>query len=86
MTQAARTPQPRSIEPRGLSRPEAAAYVGIGSTLFDALVRDGKFPQPARLNGRLIWDRKALDRAMDELFDAPANLPQYNDPWANVSP
>lgn len=75
-----------AVEPRGLAKAEAAAYVGIGATLFDALVRDGKFPPPARLNGRLIWDRKALDRAMDELFDAPSNHPQYADPWANVSP
>lgn len=72
-----------AIEPRGLSRVDAAAYVGIGATLFDELVKHGRMPQPARVNGRVIWDRKALDRALDELFDAaPATAA---DPWGRVA-
>lgn len=67
-----------ALEPRGLARQDAAAYIGIGITLFDALVETGKFPAPARLNGRLIWDRLALDRALDELFDTPAREPAYH--------
>lgn len=81
---AARTRQ--AIEPRGLNRVESAAYVGVGTSMFDALIREGKMPAPARLNGRLIWDRRALDRAMDELFDVPAAYPATDDKWSRVAP
>lgn len=33
--------------PRGLNREQAAAYVGIGSTMFDELVGEGVMPEPA---------------------------------------
>jgi predicted DNA-binding transcriptional regulator AlpA len=57
--------------PRGLSREQAAAYVGIGTTLFDQMVASGKLPKPARINSRVLWDRKKLDAALDDLFDSP---------------
>ena len=60
-----------SIEPRGLSREAAAAYIGIGETLFDRLVDRGALPKPGRLDGRIIWDRHQLDRTLDRLFDEP---------------
>jgi predicted DNA-binding transcriptional regulator AlpA len=52
---------------RGLSRAEAAEYIGIGTTKFDALVQDGRMPKPKRIDGRIIWDRVAVDRAFDGL-------------------
>ena len=52
---------------RGLSRPEAAAYVGMGITLFDQCVAEGTMPKPKRVKSRVIWDRLALDRAFSEL-------------------
>jgi len=73
-----------AIEPRGLSRETAAAYVGIGTTLFDEMVRLGKMPRPATLKGRLIWDRQALDRALDDLFDCPP-VAAAPDPWGIVA-
>lgn len=30
-----------SLAPRGLSRVQSAAYVGVGATLFDKMVEDG---------------------------------------------
>lgn len=65
--------------PRGLSRAQAAAYVGIGTTMFDELVEDGTLPPPFRLRGRKIWDRFRLDRAIDGL--QPDAAP---DPYADV--
>lgn len=56
-----------SIWPRGLSRDEAARYVGIGTTLFDAMVLDGRMPHPRTINSRVIWDRLELDDAFNEL-------------------
>lgn len=53
--------------PRGLSRDEAARYVGVSSTLFDEMVADGRMPKPKRANSRVIWDRIALDAAFSDL-------------------
>lgn len=53
--------------PRGLSRDEAARYVGIGPTLFDELVQTGKMPRPVRIGRRTIWDRFKLDAAFADL-------------------
>jgi predicted DNA-binding transcriptional regulator AlpA len=56
--------------PRGLSREEAAYYVGIGLTLFDKMVADGRMPQPIRINSRVLWDVRELDSAFGQLRDA----------------
>ncbi|MFZ5616216.1 MAG: helix-turn-helix transcriptional regulator [Pseudomonadota bacterium] len=65
MTRA--SPLPSGSLPRGLRRPEAAAYVGLGETKFDELVKDGRMPRPKRIDGRVVWDRRALDAAFDAL-------------------
>jgi hypothetical protein len=56
-----------ALPPRGLSRVEAAAYVGVSPTTFDALVRDGLMPGPKRVRARVLWDRHRLDAAFDAL-------------------
>ena len=65
-----------SIEPRGLNRVRAAAYVGVSPSLFDEMVSDGRMPSPKMINSRRVWDRRELDIA----FDA---IPQKEerDPW-----
>jgi predicted DNA-binding transcriptional regulator AlpA len=70
----------RTIEPRGLSREDAAAYMGIGATLFDRLIAAGRVPRPVRLDGRVIWDRRKLDRFLDDLFDQP----EFEDPHSRA--
>lgn len=52
---------------RGLSREQAAAYVGISPSLFDAMVHDGRMPQAKEINRRKVWDVLALDAAFDAL-------------------
>jgi len=66
---------PPTLAPRGLQRDAAAGYVGCGPTKFDEMVRDGRMPQPKRIDGRKVWDRMALDMAFEALPDAdePAN-------------
>ena len=39
------------LEPRGLRRDDAAAYVGVGATKFDELVAAGRMPKPFRIDG-----------------------------------
>lgn len=60
---------PLSLPPRGLSRVEAAAYVGVSPTLFDQMVADGRMPTPKRINSRTVWDRHRLDGAFAALPD-----------------
>jgi predicted DNA-binding transcriptional regulator AlpA len=61
---------PSCLTPRGLSRVQAAAYVGVSASLFDEMVRDGRMPQPIRINTRVLWDRLQLDEAFAALSDA----------------
>jgi hypothetical protein len=37
-------PDPIAYAPRGLSREEAARYIGVGTTLFDKMVAEGRMP------------------------------------------
>lgn len=60
---------PASLPPRGLSRVEAAAYIGVSAGTFDELVASGHMPGPKRLRARKIWDRHALDAAFAALPD-----------------
>jgi predicted DNA-binding transcriptional regulator AlpA len=60
---------PLSLAPRGLSRVQAAEYIGVGVTKFDEMVDDGRMPRPKRIDGRLVWDRVKLDEAFEELDD-----------------
>lgn len=60
---------PASLAPRGLSRVEAATYIGISPVKFDAMVADGRMPRPKQIDGRNVWDRLALDKAFAALPD-----------------
>jgi len=66
---------PPSLVPRGLSRAQAAEYIGVGVTKFDEMVDDGRMPRPKRIDGRIVWDRIKLDEAFDALDDegGPSN-------------
>lgn len=56
-----------SYAPRGLSREEAARWIGVGTTLFDEMVADRRMPRPRRIGRRTVWDRIELDMAFTEL-------------------
>lgn len=70
---------------RGLSREEAAQYIGVGTSLFDAMVKDGRMPQPMTVRTdptgttrpRKIWDIRKLDAAFDAIYgdDEPDDNP-----------
>lgn len=86
------TPKPRRLlcEMRGLTRQEAADYIGLGTTKFDELVELGKMPKPKRIGARRIWDRWELDAAFSALqfFDqnagAEAEVDHLDDTWADI--
>jgi predicted DNA-binding transcriptional regulator AlpA len=60
---------------RGLSRELAAGYVGIGTTKFDELVADGRMPRPFKIDGRVLWDIRKLDAALDNLSEGTVTNP-----------
>ena len=64
---------PQSLPPRGLSREQAAAYVGVSPSLFDMMIKDGRMPEPKRINSRVVWDRLKLDLAFEALDGADAD-------------
>jgi hypothetical protein len=72
---------PHSLAPRGLSREQAAAYIGVSPSLFDILVKDGRMPAPKRINSRAVWDRLSLDAAFAAL---PGNDEPMN-PWDEIA-
>lgn len=58
---------PIAWAPRGLSREQAARHIGIGVTKFDEMVGDGRMPKPKRIDGRVVWDRIAIEAAFTDL-------------------
>jgi hypothetical protein len=53
---------PLNIQKRGLSKEEAAEYLGIS---VNTLVRHG--PPATKIGDRVVYDRRVLDRWLDEL-------------------
>lgn len=51
------------ISPRGLSRVEAARYIGVSPGTFDKLVDAGTMPKPKEIRARRVWDRAEVDAA-----------------------
>ena len=63
---------------RGLSRIEAATYVGISPCKFDQLIADGRMPIPRRIDQRKVWDVRELDLSFDDL---PRDDSVSNNSW-----
>lgn len=59
----------RPVPRRGLSRIEAAMYIGIGVSKFDELIATGRMPKSKCIDTRKVWDILALDLAFDQLPD-----------------
>ena len=56
-------------ERTGLSRFEAAEYIGVSPTLFDEMVKDGRMPRAKPINSRKVWHRVQVDKAFADLPD-----------------
>jgi predicted DNA-binding transcriptional regulator AlpA len=74
-----------SMPPRGLSRIEAARYIGVSPSKFDEMVRDGRMPRPKRVDARKVWDIRRLDNAFDDLPDDGPDASGSSNPWEDVS-
>jgi hypothetical protein len=67
----------RPVPRRGLSRVEAAMYLGISPSKFDELRRDGRVGPAKILDGRKIFAIEMLD----EFFDALPNETHDGEDW-----
>jgi predicted DNA-binding transcriptional regulator AlpA len=74
------------IQPRLVSRGEAAAYCRIGATTFDGLVQRELMPRPKAIGKRRVWDLRQIDIAIDELPEAelPSQTIRAADPYDDV--
>ena len=70
------------LQPRGLSRSEAAGYIGVSPSIFDQMVKDGRMPSPKRINARTIWDIRQVDDAFEAL---PTDEIHERDPFETVT-
>ena len=68
----------------GLSRVEAAEYIGVSPALFDAMVKDGRMPLPKLINSRKVWPRVKLEKSFAELPDDGQDTVSA-DPWADCA-
>jgi hypothetical protein len=59
----------RSLTRRGLSRTEAAAYIGVSPSKLDELRKSHRIAPPKVLDGRLIFTVEKLDEFLDSLPD-----------------
>ena len=51
----------------GLSRPEAAQYIGVSVGTFNLMVEEGAMPAPKKYGSRLLWFRGAIEKAFGDL-------------------
>ena len=59
---------PLSIPPIGISREQCAELIGVSTTKWDEMVRDGRMPKPKKnFDGRRVWDRRKVERAFEAL-------------------
>lgn len=75
-----RSPLPLNVPRRGVSRIEAAAYIGLSPGKFDELVHDGRMPKPVQIDRRKVWDIHRLDHA----FDALSPDDEASNPWDDI--
>ena len=54
---------PPGVVPFLVSRETAAALIGVGTTKFDEMVRDGRMPAPREADARVLWDTDELRAA-----------------------
>lgn len=65
--------------PRGLSRVEAARYIGVSPGTFDKLVGEGTMPKAKQIRARRVWDREAIDLAFANLDRGAEDGEEPND-------
>jgi excisionase family DNA binding protein len=66
------------ICPRGLSRLEAARYIGVSENTYDKLVAEGRMPPAIRIGTRRVYDRERIDLFFSAFGDEPAYVNAFD--------
>jgi predicted DNA-binding transcriptional regulator AlpA len=75
---------PPTLPPRLISREAAATYLSVATGTFDKMVQEGRMPRAKRLSeGRIAWDVRALDAAIDSLPTDGTSVEADNS-WGDV--
>lgn len=79
---------PSTLAPFGVNREQAAELMGIGVTLFDALVEQGRAPQPRQIGKRNVFDVEELRRSFAQLPHRTDSrtLPELDNPALSSNP
>lgn len=67
------------LEPRLLTRAEAATYCKLSPSGFDEWISEGRLPKAIPDTHR--WDRKAIDLALDKASGIEPESPSAYDRW-----
>jgi hypothetical protein len=73
-----KSPDLHSYPPRGLSREDAARWIGVSPSKFDEMRKDGRIGAAKVIDGRKIWDIRALNQAFDALPDEHGDAEDWN--------
>lgn len=73
--------EPLTLEPIGIRRTTAAAYIDVSPTLFDQMVADGRMPRPKVINSRRVWDRRKVAEAFTVLEEDARHQEDEWDDW-----
>jgi hypothetical protein len=82
MTRALSKIRATSLPRRGLSREEAAMYLGVGGNTFDEMRARGQIEPPRLIKGRKLWDIRDVDMAFEALPREGA--PAVNASWGDA--
>ena len=63
---------PAAALPRIMGPDQAAYYCGVSKNTFLRWVAAGKIPAGKKEGGRVLWDRQALDKALDSMMGVEA--------------
>jgi predicted DNA-binding transcriptional regulator AlpA len=80
----ARRPLIPAHERMGLSRAEAAEYIGVSTSLFEEMVADGRMPPAKQINSRKVWMRTKIEKAFADLPDAGQDK-DSSSPWRDCA-
>lgn len=75
---------PPSLPPIGVNREQAAALIGISTTIFDRLIADGLMPDSRLIYSRRVWDVSEIVeafRAIPHRSTQGATKSSESNPW-----
>ena len=58
---------PQGVLPLGLTREQAAEFIGVSVSTFDRMVATGEMPRPRKVRGCVRWDAIELAEAFRKL-------------------